>query len=91
MNLDLNDLILTEEELSALSIRSYPAEQISGAAVAKALWGLVEYLDAKHEKIAAFKPFTQQDLGAAAFANGLSDEVSKALEAAGIIRPEGDR
>lgn len=43
--MNLEDLMLTEEELSALSIRSYPAEQIRDAAVAKFAWGIVEWLD----------------------------------------------
>ena len=78
MSLDLNDLILTEAEMDALPLYAGLAEHraTAQAAAAKALWKVVDFLDSNGYGITVWQPSLPHL------------DLIKALEAAGITRPE---
>ena len=85
MNLNLNELILTYEEMERIDRRpigSYPGsmEEVAQAAAAKALWGLVDWLEAKYQ---AHPSWTSQRTTVELLYLNLEGD----LEAAGIQRP----
>lgn len=82
--MDIEALKLTEEEIRALHPRvpDYgTGGKAADAQLAKALWGLVDWLE---EKVQSYPPETGQYWG---FLNA-KEELEGDLEAAGIPRPE---
>ena len=93
MNLNINELILTYEEMERIDRRpigSYPGsmEEIAQAAVAKALWGLVDWIRSPHEPLQnTIGPLW--DVGYWAAFYGTADMLEKNMNQAGIQRPGG--